>query len=166
MYSSIVQHNEVCLVCDKWIVNQTDKLAHWQECPMCVQAYHKSCIPLKHRFSRRQLTCTECFEGTRNADGVEYKCCPPKDPELLLDTKERPFKTEYYQIDKDGKKTEGVLKHQRLPHKKFVSLFFFLFFYNIYGMHAFTDIIARNIIMLCIGRMFFLVVVAHLCAMP
>lgn len=138
-----IRHDDVCLVCDKWTENALDKLSEWQECAQCVQAYHKKCIPSNNRWSRRNSTCTQYFAGSRTRNGIEYRCCPPREPQLLCDTQERPFQIEYYQII-DGKQTVGIPKHARNPHQK-------LFFLSIccvsnVQLHACSDIIdAKNI---------------------
>eukprot|EP01084_Bolivina_argentea_P244779 409986_1 len=110
--SHSLSHDEVCLVCDEWMVDATDKIKNFMDCPTCPQSYHKMCVSSKYRYRRQAPTCNEIFGHG------EYKCCGRRDPQLMFELVGEPYRIEYYR-NLNGKKTKPVSKQQRIRHRKY-----------------------------------------------
>ena len=110
-----IEHDQVCLVCDEWIVDATDKIKNFIDCPLCPQSYHKQCIKLSFAYSQTRLSCNEIFKNDPNH---KFQCCSLRRPQLMLSLPHKPYLTEYYQKI-NGKRTKPILKHQRQSNQQY-----------------------------------------------
>ena len=43
-------HDQICLICNEWCLNDDDFLTNFRTCPICPQSFHRRCIPIIYRY--------------------------------------------------------------------------------------------------------------------